>query len=340
MQPAPGVFINGRCRLTDMAKSDQTIPPNLQPKPGEYAFDLDETLRAVVGLRSNVPEDAFTAGTLGTERAGSAVHIQPGLFLTIGYLITEAETIWLMTGDGHAVPGHAMAYDQETGFGLVQALGRVDLPTVPLGDSAKARMGDSVVFAGAGGRRQSVAAKIAGRQEFAGYWEYLLDDAIFTTPAHPFWGGAGLLGADGSLLGIGSLVLQQGSEGGKRQDMNMVVPVQLFVPILDDLLRYGRVNRPPRPWLGLYAMEDDEALVVGGLADNGPADKAGLRTGDRILAINGAEVPDLAGLWRAVWASGPAGSPVQVSLGRGNRNTSVTIPSADRATVLKSPRLH
>jgi S1-C subfamily serine protease len=323
-----------------MAKSDQTIPPDLHPKPADYAFDLEEALSAVVGLRASVPEDAFTAGTLGTERAGSAVHIQRGLFLTIGYLITEADTIWLTTSDGRAIPGHAMAYDQETGFGLVQALGPSDLPTLALGDSAGARMGDRVVFAAAGGRRHSIAARIAGRQEFAGYWEYLLDDAIFTTPAHPFWGGAGLLGADGTLIGIGSLVLQQGGEGGKRQDMNMVVPIQLLVPILDDLLRYGRVNRPARPWLGLYAMEDDEALVVGGLADNGPADKAGLRTGDRILAINGSEVPDLAGLWRAVWASGPAGSPVQISLGRGNRNTSVTIPSGDRSQMLKAPRLH
>ncbi|GAC1344222.1 MAG: S1C family serine protease [Acetobacteraceae bacterium] len=323
-----------------MAKSEQLIPPSQQPKPADYSFNLDETLQAVVALRANVPEDAFTANTLGTERAGSAVHIQPGLFLTIGYLITEAETVWLSASDGRAVPGHAMAYDQETGFGLVQALGRLDLPVLALGDSEKARLDDPVIFAAAGGRRHSVAGKIAGRQEFAGYWEYLLDDAIFTSPAHPFWGGAGLIGADGKLLGIGSLVLQQGSDGGKRQDMNMVVPVQLLNPIMDDLLRFGRVNRPPRPWLGLYAMEDDEALVVGGLADNGPADKAGLRTGDRILAVNGEEVPDLAGLWRAVWASGPAGCAVQVSLGRGNRNTSVTIPSTDRATILKSPRLH
>lgn len=323
-----------------MAKSDLSIPVTQQPKPGDYSFDLEEALRCVVGLRALVPEDAFTAGTLGTERAGSAVHIKQGLFLTIGYLITEAETLWLTTHDGGAIAGHAMAYDQETGFGLVQALGRVQLPIIPLGDSTRARPGDTVVFAVAGGRKHCVAAKIAGRQEFAGYWEYLLEDAIFTLPAHPFWGGGALIDADGALIGIGSLVLQQGGEGTKRQDMNMVVPVELLSPIMDDLMKFGQVNRPARPWLGLYAMEDDEALVVGGLADNGPADKAGLRTGDRILAINGTEVPDLAGLWRAVWASGPAGCSVQVSVGRGNRNTSVMIPSTDRATILKTPRHH
>ena len=322
-----------------MPKTDQMIPASLQPRAAEYPFDLDTALRSVVALRSTVPDDAFTASTLGTERAGSAVHIRPGLFLTIGYLITEAESVWLSAGDGRAVAGYPMAYDQETGFGLVQALGKLDIPTMELGDSERARVGEPVIFAAAGGRRQCVAAKVAGRQEFAGYWEYLLDDAIFTTPSHPFWGGAGLIGQDGRLLGIGSLVLQQ-SQGGKRQDMNMVVPVQLLRPILDDLVSYGRVNRPARPWLGLYAMEDDSALVVGGLADNGPADQAGVRTGDRILSVNGEDVPDLAGLWRAVWASGPAGTAVQVRLGRGNRTAAVTVTSSDRTSHLKAPRLH
>ena len=323
-----------------MAKTEQGIPTNLQPKAAEYDFDLEAALRSVVALRATVPEDAFTAGTLGTERAGSAVHIRPGLFLTIGYLITESESVWLTASDGNTVAGHAMAYDGESGFGLVQALGRLDVPVMELGDSAGARVGEPVIFAAAGGRRQCVAAKVAGRQEFAGYWEYLLDDAIFTAPSHPFWGGGALIGRDGRLLGIGSLVLQQGGSGSKKQDMNMVVPVQLLIPILDDLLAYGRVNRVPRPWLGLYAMEDDETLVVGGLADNGPADQAGVRTGDRILAVNGEEVPDLAGLWRAVWASGPAGSDVEVSLGRGSKTAAVTVTSTDRASILKSPRLH
>lgn len=323
-----------------MAKQDLAIPAALVPKPSDYGFDLDTTLRAIVALRATVPEDAFTAATLGTERAGSAVHIRPGIFLTIGYLITEADTVWLSSTDGQTAPGHALAYDQETGFGLVQALGRLDVPVMSLGDSRTARVGEPAIFAAAGGRRHAVAARVAGRQEFAGYWEYLLDDAIFTTPAHPFWGGAALVGPQGTLLGIGSLVLQQGGEGGKRQDMNMVVPVEILTPILDELLSYGRVDRPARPWLGLYAMEDDDTLVVGGLADDGPAEKAGVRSGDRIIGVNGVEVPDLPALWRAVWASGPAGVPIQLDLGRGNRRVSVAIHSTDRARILKAPLLH
>ena len=322
-----------------MAKPD-TIPRELQPNPRDFGFDLDRSLTAVVGLRALVPDDAFTANSLGTERAGSAVHIGDNLFLTIGYLITEAETVWLTTGDGRGIAGHALAYDGDTGFGMVQGLGKLNVAALPLGDSKAARVGTEVVFAAAGGRKQCVAAKVAGRQEFAGYWEYLIDDAIFTTPAHPFWGGAGLIGPEGELLGIGSLVLQHGSEGGRRTDMNMVVPVQLLQPIMSDLVSYGRANTAPRPWLGVYAMEDDDQIVVGGLADGGPADQAGLRVGDRIAAVEGREPQDLAGLWRLVRAAGPAGTPVHLTISRGDRVTNVAVPSANRAAFLKSPLMH
>jgi len=295
----------------------------------------------VVGLKSNVPPDAFTASTLGTERAGSAVVIgNGGLVLTIGYLVTEAETMWLITADGRAVQGHALAYDQETGFGLVQPLGRLNLPSLEFGDSAQLAVGETAVLAAAGGRQHAIETTVVGRQQFAGYWEYLLEDAIFTAPAHPFWGGAALIGTDGRLLGVGSLILQQGDGHGRRLDRNMVVPISLLAPILDDLLSLGRVNRPPRPWLGLYAMENDDSLVVGGLADGGPAERAGIRTGDRIIAVGGEEVSDLGSLWRRVWAAGHAGAEVKLRIGRDEGTVAITAISADRASFLRSPRLH
>jgi S1-C subfamily serine protease len=324
-----------------MKKSDWEIPTNLQPDPDDYPYDLERTLKGVVSIKSYVPGDAFTANSLGTERAGSGVVIRDsGLVATVGYLITEADTIWLTAADGRAIPGHALAYDQETGFGLVQALGRLDLPVVEIGDSESVKVGDQVVFAAAGGRRHAVETRVVGRQEFAGYWEYLLDDAFFTAPAHPFWGGGALLGKDGKLLGIGSLILQQGDGKGRRLDMNMIVPIGHLTPILDELLSYGRVNRPARPWLGMYATENDDDIVVGGVADGGPADQAGIRSGDRIISVADEEVTDLAGLWRRIWASGSAGADVRLRLGRERGPVPVTIRSADRAAFLKSPRLH
>ncbi|MBV9656410.1 MAG: serine protease [Acetobacteraceae bacterium] len=324
-----------------MKKGEWVIPPNLQPDPAEYSYDLTTALNAVVGLKSYVPSDAFTATVLGTERRGSGVVIREnGLIATIGYLIMEAETIWLTANDGRAIPGHALAYDQDSGFGLVQALGSLGLPALPIGNSDELAVGGSAVFAGGGGRHHAIETKIVGRQEFAGYWEYVLDDAIYTAPAHPFWGGGALIGPDGTLRGIGSLILQQGDGKGRRLDMNMVVPVANLTPILDDLLSYGRVNRPARPWLGLYAAENDDAVIVGGLIDNGPAEQAGVETGDQVLAVDDVEIGDLGSLWRRVWAAGSAGAELQLRLLRDGETIARTVRSADRASFLKSPKLH
>ena len=320
-------------------KPDWEIPLLAQPKPEEFEFDLDRALQSVVGLQAHIPEDAFTAQTLGTERAGSGVLIRDsGLVLTIGYLVTEAESVWLSTADGRATPGHALAYDQETGFGLVQALGRLGLPALELGRSSDIEPGDPVILAG-GGRRQSVRASIIGKQEFAGYWEYLLSDAIFTAPAHPFWGGTGLIGRDGRLLGIGSLMVQQMTERDNVRDINMIVPIDRLKPILNDLLAYGRQNKPARPWLGVFSAERDGRVVVADVSPRGPAAAAGLREGDILWAVRDESVTNLADFYRKLWASGPAGTEIPIEVVREGRAVWVRVKSADRAAFLKTPRL-
>jgi len=324
-----------------MASSEWEIPAELQPDPTEHAFDLDEVQRSIVGVKAMVPPDAFTAQTLGTERAGSGVVIRAdGLIATIGYLVTEAETIWLTTHDGRAIAGHALGYDFETGFGLIQALGKLNLPPLPYETGEAPKAGDTCVFASAGGRKHALRCTIAARQEFAGYWEYLLDEAIFTAPAHPSWGGAGLIGEDGKLMGIGSLVMQQQDGKGRRVDLNMVVPTSLLPGVLDDLVAFGRPNRPARPWLGLYATEDDAGVVISSMARKGPAEKAGLREGDRVLAVAGTKIADLPGLWRAIWACGTAGTKVQLTIASQASKRDLTLASIDRRSFLKAPRLH
>jgi S1-C subfamily serine protease len=321
--------------------SDWKIPSAAQPKPQDYGYDLDNALAAMVGLRTIVPPDAFTAETLGTERAGHGVFIRDnGLVLTIGYLITEAETIWLTLSDGRSVPGHALGYDQETGFGLVQALAKLDVPALEIGSSSAASIGERVVVGGAGGRARSVAARIVAKQEFAGYWEYVLDEAIFTAPAHPNWGGTALIGPEGDLLGIGSLQLQHVVDKGQPQNINMIVPIDLLAPIFDDLLKTGRRSGPPRPWLGLYATEVENRLVVVGLADRGPAKKADLRNGDIVLSVAGQEVRDLAGFFRRIWAQGQAGVEVPLTIYRDGTTMDLRVKSSERSQFLKGPSLH
>jgi S1-C subfamily serine protease len=321
---------------------DWKIPSKLQPSPTDYSFDLDRALSSVVTVKANIPADAFTASILGTERIGSGAVIRPdGLVLTIGYLITEAETIWLVSGDGRAVPGHALAVDADTGFGLIQPLGRLDLPALDCGDATKLAVGDDVLLAAAGGRTHTVATEIVVRQPFAGYWEYLLEDAIFTAPAHPMWGGAALIDAQGKLAGIGSLILQQADADGRRLDRNMIVPVDLLAPVLDDMVRLGATGRPPRPWAGFYAMENEEDdLVIGGIADGGPAEKAGLHVGDEILAVADKPVSDLASVWTRLWQAGPPGTKVAIKIRRDGETLVRRLDTIDRAKLLRSPSLH
>ncbi len=319
--------------------SEWKVPQSAQPRREDYGYDLETALTSVVGLHSIVPQDAFTADALGVERAGNGVVIGSGLVLTVGYLITEAETIWLHRHDGRFVPGHALGVDQETGFGLVQALDRLELPALPLGSSAAAKVGDKIVLGGAGGRTRSVAGQIAARQEFSGYWEYVLDEAIFTHPAHPNWGGTALISPRGDLIGIGSLQLER-ERNGKSENLNMVVPIDLLKPIREDLQKFGRVNRSVRPWLGLYSTEIENKIVAVGIAAKGPAARAEIKTGDVIVAVQGEKVSTLAALYRKVWSLGTAGVEVPLTLYRDGVTFDVRVNSSDRAKFLKAPRLH
>ena len=317
------------------------VPPEAQPSQQDYEFDLDRALASVVALTARVPEDAYTAATLGTERAGNGVLVDDdGTILTIGYLVMEAEEIWLTTNDGRVVPGHVIGFDYVTGFGLVQALGPLGIEALPLGDSRPLRPGARVVVAGGGGRKHSLAAHVVARQEFAGYWEYVLDNALFTVPAHPHWGGTAMIGSDGELLGIGSLQVPHQIRGNQTVPLNMMVPIELLTPIYEDLKKLGRVNRPPRPWLGLYAAESENGIVVVGFAGNGPARRAGLREGDTILAVAGRDVSSLADFFRGVWALGAAGVDVPLTLDREGDVFNVQIRSADRSLFTKTMRLH
>ncbi|MBV9290243.1 MAG: serine protease [Hyphomicrobiales bacterium] len=302
-------------------------------------FDLDRALKSIVTIQSSIPEDAFTASILGERRGGSGVVIrESGLVLTIGYLITEAENVWIARADRRVTPGHAVAVDAETGFGLVQALDRLDCPALELGRSSDAKLGDPVVVA-AGGDTKAVHATIVGKQEFAGYWEYLLEEAIFTAPAHPFWGGAGVVDATGKLIGIGSLHVEQLPATKGQRDINMIVPIDLLPPILEDLLMRGRVNKPARPWLGLYSAESGGEVIVASVAERGPAAAAGIRRGDIVASVRGEEIAALGDFYRKVWRCGSAGVEVPIEIIRDGRALGLTIQSADRGAFLKRPRL-
>jgi S1-C subfamily serine protease len=314
---------------------------NPTPDPRALAFDLDRALSAVVLVHSRVPESALTASALGTERAGNGVCIgKDGLVLTIGYLVTEAEQLWLTSNEGQTAQGYVVGYDQESGFGLVRAVQPLEVPFLPLGNSDSVVPGDTVLIAGHGGRDQAINAKVTTKGEFAGYWEYVLDEAIFTFPAHPNWGGTGVIGMQGELLGIGSLLVQQVTPSGESASANMIVPINLLKPVFDDLCNFSRRNSPARPWMGMLVQDVGDRLVVGSTYPGCPADEAGLKSGDTIAAVAGEEPTGLAQMFRKVWSLGPAGVKVPLKVVREGQAFEVVLHSIDRNARLISGKLH
>ena len=316
------------------------FPESVRPRSDQTQFDLERAFDAVVLVRAEVPEDAYSAATLGTERAGyGAVIREDGLVLTIGYLINEASQIWLTTNRGALVAGYPLAYDHATGFGLIQSLGKLAVPHLQRGLASDVKVGDSAFVIGHGGGAHSLRTRVIAKHEFAGYWEYVLDEALFTAPAHPQWGGAALLDAQGSLIGTGSLLVQQEMKG-ETYPVNMFVPVDLLNPILDAMLKTGRSPHPPRPWLGMSTQDPGGTLVVARLTPGGPASRAGVQVGDVVLGVGGSTVHGLVEFFRAVWRLGAAGVEVPLTLSRAGEELHITVKSADRNDFLRKPQLH
>lgn len=293
--------------------------------------DAKEILKAIVKIRSIVPEKARTAEILGTEREGSGVVIDSnGHILTIGYLIVEAETIEVVGQDGKPISAAFVGYDHRTGFGLLRAEKPLDVVPMKLGQASEIKEGDPILVASHGGSDSVQTARVVSRMEFPGYWEYLLEDAIFVAPPHPNFGGAALIGPTGQLLGIGSIFTQIPIAGIGSIPCNMFVPIDLLKPILDDLINTGRSREPPRPWLGLYVEEAHGRVFVIRVTSGGPAEQAGLKRGDILLTVKGRAVSGLADFYRKVWELGSAGVDVPLGVLQGIQIRDKTVRSSDR----------
>jgi S1-C subfamily serine protease len=295
----------------------------------------EDILKAVVKLRTVIPQDAHTAATLGTEREGNGVVIDSqGLILTTGYLILEAEKIEITGFEGKTIQGTFVGYDHETGFGLLRTEKPLPVEPMKIGDPSKIEEGDPVLVVGYGGKDAVQGVRVIARREFAGYWEYILENAIFTAPPYGSFGGAALIGRDGRLLGIGSLFSQLGIQGVGTIPCNVFIPIDLLSPILDDIIRKGRPEKSPRPWLGANFDEAHGRIFLTKLTPGGPAEKAGLQADDLILTVNGKSISGLVDFYRKVWNLGSAGVGATLGVLRGTQIREIKVQTSDRYQLL------
>lgn len=296
---------------------------------------LEDLLAAVVKVKTYINPEAQTVRNLGREREGSGIVIdQNGLVLTIGYLMVEAYAAEVQSG-GRTVPAQVVGYDHETGFGLLRTNEPLKVRPLAMGKAAELEDRDPVLIASFGGAEMAAPAFVVAKREFAGNWEYLLDQAIFTAPPHPAWSGAALVNREGKLVGVGSLIVGDATGAGQHFPGNMFVPIDLLPPILGDLISDGRVSGPGRPWLGINADETRGRLFVTRVTPGGPGERAGIQAGDVILGVRGQTASTLGDFYRKVWAIGPAGAEIPLDVLQGTERRRITIKSINRLDHLK-----
>ncbi len=302
-----------------------------------------DVLRAVVGVKTQISQDARTASFLGREREGSGIVIDDqGLVLTIGYLILEADSAVITGPNGKKVPASIVAYDHESGLGLLRLSGTLDIKPMRLGSSASVNLQDKVLVASRGGDRPVIITEVVSRRVFTGGWEYLLENAIFTSPPHRFHSGAALVGEDGRLLGVGSLFVGNAVAANVMSPGNMFVPVDVLKPVLADLLQTGRRSGKKRPWLGANTSEHRGRVFVDRVSPGGPAAVAGITANDLIMGINGAPTSGQADFYRKLWAAGEAGGTVKLNVlpeaGADFKVKEIPVTTGDRYEWLKLGR--
>jgi S1-C subfamily serine protease len=286
---------------------------------------------ALFSVHSIVPDSAITADLLGTERHSHAVQVSPqGHLLTVGYCIMEASDVWLTNRKGQTAQAIVLCNDYDSGLALLRPsapLGNFHLDTATVADLQE---GETLQVL-ASGDRDAHPVQLATIQEFAGRWEYLLDQALYTAPLFERWSGAALLTNDGRLCGIGSLALGIRAPGQQEVEAgNLFVPVDLVMPHLEYMTLHGNKPGSLRPWLGMLVEEHEAEIQVIGVYHNAPAAKAGLQPGDVILSVGRQPVSSMAGFFRRVWHCGPAGTAISLTVSNGTDTRELLLDTTDR----------
>lgn len=294
-------------------------------------------LSTVVRIEAKAAPSAETANSLGTHRSGTGVLIDKSTVLTIGYLLLEADEVELVTPAGRRIPGSVAGYDHVSGFGLIHSALPLDGHPMELGDSDAVTEMEKVLTLGHG-EPTPTELLVVSRKPFAGSWEYILESGIFTFPPVNNWSGAALIGPDGRLIGIGSLLVNDAASERKGVPGNLYVPVNLLKPILSDLLANGKRSGPAQPWLGISTEVVQGNVIVARVSRGGPAEQAGVEAGDVIVSVGNDKVDNQSDFYRSIWKLGPAGVTVPLRVLKSGDVREIAVKSVDRTSVLRKPQ--
>ena len=279
-------------------------------------------LKAVVGIRATIPMDSRGARSWGPVREGNGIVIDSaGLVLTVRYLIRRGIGAEVIDQDGEVVPAKILAYDHGSNFGLLRAVKPLKAKPIRLGDSSAIKTGAQVLAVSHGGGKGAVTpARVLRRFTFTAESEYMIENSILTIPAHESFGGAALIGGNGRLLGVGSLLFSVGTEQGSVPT-NMWVPINSLKPILADLIKFGRRQGPGKPWMGIRTVDADGKVVVSRVNRGGPGEGAGIQAGDMIVGVAGKRVRSVEEYYRRAWGNGRAGDRIPLDILRAEGDT-------------------
>ena len=299
--------------------------------------DLSNTgFNAMVQVYSQVPERAMTADILGTERSGHGIRIrEDGLIATVGYLVLEAEQIWLRSLQGQGTPAYIIAQDYDSGITLLKPTLPLEGDHLTLGPSKDLSL-DEPLLVYRSGHGQAFPCRLFATQEFAGRWEYLLDYALLTSPGCNDWAGAALVDQHGRLCGVGSLLMELPYETDEELLGNMFIPIDLVAPFLDEMCEHGQRCALSKPWMGVLVQEHEGKLVVTSVYPDCPADLAGIKPGDVVLSVDNEPVYDLYGLFRKVWSLGSAGVEIPLLISSKGSLRHCRLKSIDRSVFYRA----
>jgi len=298
---------------------------------------IEQFYESIVSVRSIVPSEARTAASLGVEREGNGVAIDEKHILTIGYIVIESESIEIGLPDGRRLPAKLVGYDHTTGFGIIKSIVPLKMPSLKLGDSDNIDSEQDLLILPSPNRGAGSIVRSVSRRPFTGWWEYFVENPIYTTPSNGLWAGAPILNNNGEILGIGSLFVSE-SVPGIFSPGNMSVPINLLKPILEDLISNGRRKSKIQPYLGISSDDSNNQIIVTRISDGGPAFQAGIRPQDIIVTINGSQVSDLKSFYQKLWKSGEAGITIELSVLRRGTIMNFSVKTVDRLDYFFTPQ--